>query len=354
MSMDLDMHEDFAAQLKISRTLAKFMPVLQLQTDEGIRDSLILVSSNEFEMLRRPSRRKWTATTELQFLGAKMMMYGWSFRNQYHSDSGLSARLSTAEPNLSKVLILYEALGTATAYIHTFSEVGSAKSAVRYSSTSTDLPPQIYFPKYHLYTTYYMALFLYYFLSNLPQASLLDQDLARNHIRLAHTVLSRCGISNSEIEWARLAQNIELVGRFVHSGRRLSPEAQVKSRGGAALFYDAMFKIAVMKAEYGSRSFAADLTRGPIEANEPERTASGAIDSVKDVAPVSNISSSNDESGAFPAFMYPPIPTQQSQQSQQQYIPQEWDQDAFWGWDLSMMDTADFQIDWAGLEGWQP
>jgi hypothetical protein len=115
----------------------------------------------------------------------------------------------SAKPRLSKLstlnfraravgmLILYEALGTATTYFHTFSEIGDSKSLTRYSSTTTDLSPQTCFPKYDFFTPYFAALSLYHFLSNLPQFSLPDQNLARNHIRLAHTLLSRCGISNS-------------------------------------------------------------------------------------------------------------------------------------------------------------
>lgn len=40
-------------------------------------------------------------------------------------------------------------------------------------------------------------------------------------------------------------------------------------------------------------------------------------------------------------------------EAQQQYVPQEWN-DAFWGWDLSMLDSTILQQDWNGLDQWQP
>jgi len=66
------------------------------------------------------------------------------------------------------------------------------------------------------------------------------------------------------------------------------------------------------------------------------------------IAQVSSMSGGGSR-GSNPAYTYAA-----SQNQQQQYIPQKRDENSFWGWDLSMMDTADFQIDWTGLEGWQP
>jgi len=347
INIDFDMPEEYAVQLRVLRKLAKFMQALQLQTDEAVRDSLILVSTSEFEMIRKTSRKKWTAATELQFLGAKLMVYAWSFQNQPINDPVTLAQTSIAEPGLSKKLILYEALGAATAYIYTFNELGSAKSATRYSSTSTDLPPQIYFPKYYFFTLYYADLTLYHFLSTLSQSSLPDQDLAHNHIRLAHTVLSRCAISNSQIEWARLAQNIELAGQFVNTGRRMPAEAQVKSRWGAKLFYDAMLKIAVLKAERGTRSYASDLTQGPVLEHDPDRSPSGRVKEPDPIAQAPNMNGGGGgSSGADSTYVYAAMPNQQ----QQPFMSQQWDENAFWGWDLSIMDTADFRL--TGL-GWR-
>lgn len=315
------------------------MQCLQLQTDPTTLDSLILMASGEMETLRTTDRRKWTAETELQFLGAKLFLYGWSLKGQAQEpELGILTPTAASEPHLSKKLILYEALRSATDYIHAFSELGSSTTPGR-RTRNEELLPQMYFPKYYCYTVYYAALTLYHFLATLPQSSISDQDLARNHIRLAHTVLSRCASHDAESEWPRLARNIEFVGQFINSGRRLPPEAQIKSRQGAGLFYDGMLKIAVLKAEMGGRNWASDLTQPkPYDDNGLMKEEPPMMAPEMPQGPTSS-------SSAATAFgVHDP---------QQQYVPQEWD-DAFWGWDLSMLDSAVLQQDWNGLDQWQP
>ena len=349
--------DHFRIQLEILRQYARLTQALQLQTDDSVRDSLVIMASDELETLRSTSVGKWTADTELQFLGAKLFLLGWSFQGQLQGiEPSISASRTTPEPNVTQKLILHEALTAATHYIHAFSEVGSLKMPMhpspgskantpRSNSTNDDTPPQIYFPKYYFFTLYYAALTLYRFLAALPTASILDQDLARNHIRLAHTVLTRCAIG-TETEWTRLAQNIEIVGQFMNSGRRLPPEAQVKSRLGASLFYDGMLKIAVLKSERGGRSWASDLSQPlPHEGqntNAEEHLETGGHDEHGVQNPV-EFSAAAAGQGKLDLG---PVP-------QGQVAPQEWD-DAFWGWDLAMLDAADWQLDWNGLETWQP
>lgn len=339
ITTDFDIPSDTATQLQILRTLARTMQCLQLQTDPITLDSLVLMASGEIETLRTTCRRKWIAETELQFLGAKLFLYGWSLKGQaLEPDLGILAPIAASEPLLSKKLILYEALKSAADYIHVFNEVGSSKTPGHRnpSSANEELLPQIYFPKYYFFTLYYAALTLYHFLSTLPQSSISDQDLARNHIRLAHTVLCRCASHDAECEWPRLAQNIEMVGQFINSGRRLPLEAQINSRQGAGLFYDGMLKIAVLKAEMGGRNWASDLTQPkPYDDN-------GLMMKAPEMPQGPTSSSSSSAATAFGVH-----------DPQQQYVPQEWD-DAFWGWDLSMLDSAILQQDWNGLNQWQP
>ncbi len=318
------------------------MHSLQLQTDPTTRDSLVLMASSEIETLRSTSHSKWIPETELQFLGAKLFLYGWALKGQAQdSDLGILAPTAASEPLLCKKLILYETLRSATDYIHTFSEVGSLKIPGHRGpwNPNEELPPQIYFPKYYFYTVYYAALTLYHFLATLPQSSISDQELARNHIRLTHTVLSRCASHDAESEWPRLAQNIELIGQFINSGRRLPPEAQIKSRQGAGLFYDAMLKIAVLKAEMGGRSWASDLTQPNPHNDNGLRKEEPPVKAPEMPQGPTIFSSATTALGVH--------------DPQQHYVPQEWD-NAFWGWDLSMLDSAVLQQDWNGLEQWQP
>lgn len=355
MALGSKIQEDFRIQLEMLRQYAKFTQALQLQTDDGIRDSLIMMATGELQTLRSTSVGRWTAETELQFLGARLFLLGWSFQGQLQGNEPSVPVPSTApEPNITQKLILHEALKSATNYIHAFSELGSLKTPMQpcpgsranmqhSSSFNDDIPIQVYFPKYYFFTLYYAALTLYHFLATLPSASIPNQDLARNHIRLAHTVLTRCALG-AESEWTRLAQNIEMVGHFMNSGHRLPPEAQIKSRLGAPLFYDGMLKIAVLKSERGSKLWASDLSQ-PLP-HEGQETKSAEREK-----------GGHDERGMHNARESSAAAAGYGQLDQGlarvQFIPQEWD-DTFWGWDLAMLDAADWQLDWNGLETWQP
>ena len=343
-------------QLEILRQYTRLTQALQLQKDDSVRDSLVMMASGELETLRSTSAGNWTAETELQFLGAKLFLIGWSFQGQLQdNEPSISASRKDPEPKITQKLILHEALTAASNYIHVFSELGSLETPTQPSPGSRantqnsdpmndDIPPQVYFPKYYFFTLYYAALTLYRFLAALPTASVLDQDLARNQIRLAHTALTRCAIG-AETEWTRLAQNIEIVGQFMNSGRRLPPEAQIKTRLGATLFYDGMFKIAVLKGERGSRSWASDLSQPPPhegrDADAEEQKETGGHDGHD----VQNAVGSSTAAAAHGKVDPGPF-------SHGDSIPQGLD-DAFWGWDLAMLDAADWQLDWNGLETWR-
>lgn len=353
IASELILQDHFRIQLEMLRQLARFTQALRLQTDDGVRDSLIMMASSELQTLRTTSVGIWTADTELQFLGGKLFLLGWSFQGKPQDNEPSILVAGTApEPNVTQKLILYEALSAATNYIHAFSELGSPKTPMqtspgsranmqRSNSANDDIPPQIYYPKYHFFTLYYAVLTLYHFLANLPAASIPDQDLARNHIRLAHTVFTRCALG-AESEWTRLAQNIEIVGQFMNSGRQLPAKAQIISRLGAPLFYDAMLKIAVIKTERGSRSWASDLSQ--LLPHEGQETKGGeeVVAGDHDQGGIQNVPAAPGQGRMDPASG-----------QHGQYIAQEWDH-ASWGWDLEMLDTADWQLDWNGLETWQP
>lgn len=344
-------------QLEILRQYTRLTQALQLQKDDSVRDSLVMMTSGEFETLRSTRAGNWTAETELQFLGAKLFLLGWSFQGQVHDKwPSISALGKVPEPKITQKLILHEALTAATNYIHVFKELGSLETPMQSSPgsrantqhpnpTNDDTPPQIYFPKYYFFTLYYAALTLYHVLAALPTTSILDQDLARNHIRLAHTVLTRCAIG-AESEWTRLAQNIEIVGQFMNSSRRLPPEAQIKSRLGATLFYDGMLKIAVLKSERGSRSYASDLSQPPLHegqnTNAKDQQEPGGHNG-HDVQDAVGSSTAAAGQGKVDPELFP----------QGHFIPQALE-DPAWGWDLAMLDVADWQLDWNGLETWQP
>ena len=318
----------------ITHCLAKFGQALQAQTDSSLRDTLVSMACGELETLSAKRHKKGSAETELQLLGAKLFLYGWSFDcrlENAHLDH--SSPTTPFEPSVSKKFLLLGALSSAVQYIHAFSDLKPSETTITASIQSQDFPPQVYFPKFYMYTAYFSALTLYHFLATMPQASVPDQDLARNHIRLAHQVLSSCILDDTKSQWCRLAQNIELVGQFVNLGLRVPAEAHVQSRRGASLFYETTQKLAIVMAERGKKNWSSDLTQAPDV--EGDRSKQEVIES-GNRAKANNAPEAAVEGNAG-----------------ELHVPQALD-DNFWGWDISMMDPADWEMDWNGLDPWQP
>ena len=323
------LERDASYQTEISIVLARYTRLLELDRTGDMRPSLIQVGCAALEDLRDTNGKRWTTSTELQFWGAKMFLYGWLFHNDGPA-SGVASKggSSTPEPIPAIRMALYEALNSAVRLIRLFHDVKG--------QNSTLAPiPQVFLPRHYIYTVYFAALILYHFLTTLPSASAIDMNTARNHIGLCHTSLMQSANGDSTNDRSRLAQNIVSIGEFLKQGRRLPAEYRIESRLGASLFYDAMLKLAVLKAEKGIRAYAADLTQKVDDEKAQQRR-------VRNNAAISSS---------------PPVAdsTIADLQLEEPFVvdPQQWNADG-WGWDITMLDPMDPNFDWNALEDWQP
>ena len=227
-----DTSKDFAARLQILQHFAQIMQSLGKTNDPSARDSSILVAYGEFERLRIKDGQRWSVRSKLQFLGAKLFLYGGSIQGQISEPQShiLSSTLGR-ELVEKKKLILYEIFRTAVSYIQAFDQaeeddlslpVFEEKSLDGQSAPpNNEIPIQLYFPKYYFTTLFYAALTLYHFLANVSQMSTQDQESARNHIKKAQDLLSHCASHDVLGEWSRLAKNIEVVGQFDNIDQRV-------------------------------------------------------------------------------------------------------------------------------------
>jgi hypothetical protein len=324
---DYPCYIDFAAQIDVQRHLAKFCVALKECKEHALRMSLIRLFSDELDATRNGYRGKWAVETELQFLGAKMFLYGFSFRSRNRNPE-VSDSTTASEMNSSLHVLLYEAMGVAAKMIYTFSELKDQDDDGSHFETSK-FPPQIFFPKHYIFSFCYACLVLYHFLEANTQAPKSEQDLARNHVGFAYSTLTRCGTENN-IEVARLAQWLELMGKWNRSNRVVP---HVTSRLGASLFYESVLKSATLKAEMGSRSRAADVSR-PFDEEQRKET------SEREEAAPKLPKSQNME------WLIPP---EQGQQQglvgdiNDQYSWQGWE-DQLQGWDLSMLNGVGFTV----------
>ena len=334
----LPLGSTLAVQTEIQKIFARSTAALQGQTEESCL-ALILVFSGELDDYRFKVNKYWTQQTEMQYLGAKLFLFGWSFPYQ-NQPYGMTQKPTTRK------LILHEAMRISIKLIHTFCELEGSRTPSQ-SSTKTDQspPPQVYQPTVSFFELNYAVLTLYLFLSHFPSPSPSDIDLAFNHIRNAHTLLARCAGDNEKHQWRRMAFNIDLLGKWHASSRQLPSEAAIKSRMGASLFYDAMQKIAVLKAEQGGRSYTADLTQPLPDREDRERKASMNV-------------GTEDKDGTDPAGAAPMnvstahISGVQEGPADQTGLWPGWDE-SIWGWDIGMLDPTQFDFESADMSAWQ-
>ena len=343
---------DFGAQIDINRQLAKFNVALKECKEHVLRMSLIRLFSDELDSTRNRFSGKWAVETELQFLGAKIFLYAFSFRSR--NGQAENKNSSTASEISSALnVLLYEAMGVAAKIIYTFSELKIQGDEGPHFET-LKFPPQIFFPKHYFFTFCYACLVLYHFLeANAHQAPKSEQDLARNHIGFAYSTLIRCGVENNN-DVARLANWLELMGKWSRS-KRVVPH--VTSRLGASLFYEGILKSATLKAEMGGRSRAADVTRPydeeqrqPQEQQRKKKPEEGA-NAAPAPASLAQFKVQENQMQNFDWLM-PPTMNEQGPQQQQQGLVGDFDEQYSWqgwedqlqGWDLSMSNGIDFTM----------
>ncbi|KAL8819913.1 MAG: hypothetical protein Q9191_007630 [Dirinaria sp. TL-2023a] len=267
---------DLATQTEIQRIVAKASVALQEQSDDTALSRIAGVRDWKFDLenLRYTSKGGWSTATEMQYLAAKLFTYGWSF--PFQGETHYWASNDASQPLASLRQIMHEAMQTAISIIHTYKEVPR-------QTPNSHAPPQIHYPKPYFFSLYYAVATLYLFLSSYPNPMEEDRVRCMNHIRDAHTLFTRCSLNNPRNQWARLAYNLELLGKWHASGhRKLPPEARLRSRMGASLFYDAMQKIAVLKAERGGRSYSSDLTK-PLPDRDVDRERTPALTNEHDI-----------------------------------------------------------------------
>lgn len=328
-----------AVQSEIQKIFARSTAALQGQIEESCL-ALILVFSGELDDYRARINKYWTPQMEMQYLGAKLFLFGWSFPFQ-------NQPYEMKQTPTSRKLILHEAMRISTRMIHTFCNLGSSRKSIQPSTDPDNSPPaQVHQPTVAFFELNYAVITLYLFLSHFPSPSTSDIDLAFNHIRNAHTLLTRCAGDNEKHQWARMAFNIDLLGKWHASGRQLPPEVAIKSRMGASLFYDGMQKIAVLKAEQGGRSYAADLTQ-PLPDREKHRGRKASMnvgtDEKEGVDPAG--------AAAMKVSTVQPAGVQEGPEDQTGLWP-GWDE-SIWGWDLGMLDPTQFDFDTAEMSAWQ-
>jgi hypothetical protein len=201
----------FAVQIEILRQVANFTSVLS--SDQALIDSASAIQLYDQELTAIPSRYKddWTKLSEYNLLLAKLNLYSMVI---------VSGRVDTDDPKppvpgpknsvgICLVKGYHTAIRIIAVYAQLIKEVPRLEAPAEIAPAT---PTHWTLPKHYHLSFARATFFLLRFITSGNQFSESDQDIARNHIRLAHELLLR-NSQWAEDEADRGAKVIETLSR---------------------------------------------------------------------------------------------------------------------------------------------
>ncbi|KAH8725189.1 hypothetical protein GQ44DRAFT_616300 [Phaeosphaeriaceae sp. PMI808] len=214
---------EFAYQIMVHHTLAKFFNTIVENSQENMAHSLIKIIDAELDSLKTRYPTPWTSRVEMNYLTAKLLLY-----------TTVIIRLQS--DRTTREILMRSGLSVAVriAYL--------TDQGLAYQSTEfPDIPfeslmntlPKIYYRVLVLST----AFLIRFFVLN-SGATPEEQELARNHVAIAQRYL-KLGCDDPRDERVRGAILFEVLCRQKPVDLE-SSKLKVDDRMGASLFYDAI------------------------------------------------------------------------------------------------------------------
>jgi hypothetical protein len=214
---------EFAYQIMVHHTLAKFTTVVLENSQEVVSHSLVKLIDTELDGLKARFATPWTPRVEMAVLVAKIHLYTMTI---------IRIQLDLT----SREILLKNGFSVALRIVY-LSDQGLGYRPHEYS----DLPPEILqraIPKNYFRSLYLATVFLLRFFVLNIHATPEEQEIARNHVAMAQRYL-KAGALNSSDERARGAFLLEMLSRqqpidVDHTKLRID------DRMGASLVFDAI------------------------------------------------------------------------------------------------------------------
>ncbi|KAF2654248.1 hypothetical protein K491DRAFT_705345 [Lophiostoma macrostomum CBS 122681] len=214
---------EFAYQVMVQRVMSKFMNVLMNDAREPINYSLVQLVDGELDNLRTSFPTEWTPRVEFNALVAKMHLYGMAVLRVHHNPSTRDIILKLGLSSSLRIIYLAEAGLGFTSDSHPGIQ-----------------PPSLYsvLPKNYFRGVLFTCIFLIRYFALNTRATTEEQEVARNHLAIAHKILQSGSIGNL-VDCQRAAILIEILGRQEPSDAD-NVKLRIDSRMGASLILDAI------------------------------------------------------------------------------------------------------------------
>lgn len=214
---------EFAYQVMVHYTLAKFINTIVESSQENMSHSLVKIIDAELDDLRMRYHTPWTPRVEIANLTAKIVLYT-TVVIRLHSD------------RTSREVLMRKGLSVAVRIVY-LTDLGLAYQSDEFPNVPLEHLQGTLPKNYFRILVLSMVFLLRFFVLN-NQAAPEEQELARNHVAIAQRFLNS-GSSDSEDERARAARLFRILSRQKPMDLEDS-RLRIDDRMGASLVYDAV------------------------------------------------------------------------------------------------------------------
>lgn len=244
MITEVDMPEDFAAQVEIQRHVARYMTILTADQDYKFNVPAMKIFERELDGVSLHFKASWNTETEFNLLRAKLSLYALACINNPVPDRSASLSISRSNNDQDLAILKLAGLYFASKLVRIFSDIVDAKAAITCTLPTTDSLPtnatSTCIPKFYSISLCFATFFLLKFCAfdgNLTQS---DRDTAENTIKIAYDMFLRTSIHPLD-ESGRVAKVVEVLSKTGDS------ELRIKDRRDASIVYDSLRRAAELR-----------------------------------------------------------------------------------------------------------
>ena len=238
---DVDVLDDMIVATEIQRQVARMTATLDELLVSGSQTSLLQFFAKKMQSIRQRYKDRWNGAAEIEFQGATLLVYAHFLLQAESREPEMHNDLET-ETCVAEILQLGH--GCALSLAKVVEELGSATAFDPCCANVDDGgSPLLAHPKHHFRLAFFACVFLCKYLDTNRNASITDQDAARNAVSAIYGVFDQYP---SRKEISRAARRLEVLGRSVVPGQRRI-QTIIKTRMGASLNYNAIWTIAKIR-----------------------------------------------------------------------------------------------------------
>ncbi|KAF2474393.1 uncharacterized protein BDR25DRAFT_215847 [Lindgomyces ingoldianus] len=239
---------EFAYQVMVHHTLAKFTNILANDTNGPINHSLVELIDGELDALQTRFPTDWTPRTEFNVLVAKLQLYTMTI-------------VRTQSDPASHDVLLKLGFSAALRIVYL-----SKESLPYVSDEHNDLNPawlQRSLPKNYFRSLILAAIFLLRYFALNSRATAQERELARNHVIIVHAYFKEGATNDTRDERLRAAALLEHLGQQQAVDIE-NAKLRIDNRLGASLLFDAISESAELRNKSGeARETIPDIVSHP-------------------------------------------------------------------------------------------